>query len=215
MMTAMDILFWEYRHEILTVVAVASVMAASPGQDFAVITRNSLIYSRRAGVLGALGIGAAIWLHVAYSLAGVALIISQSPALYNIIKYAGACYLLFLGCKNLFFSSPLRMQNGARRSAMISDSGAFAAGFVSNALNPKTTLFFLSIFTQVVDAQTPFAVQVLFGAIICLAHILWFGALALFLSAPPLTARIARAKPWIERALGACLCAFALRLAVK
>lgn len=208
-------MFWEYRHEILTVIAIASVMAASPGQDFAVITRNSLIYSRRAGVLGTLGIGAAIWLHVSYSLAGVALIISQSPALYNIIKYSGACYLLYLGCKNLFFASPLRMQGDTPQAVSISDAGAFAAGFVSNALNPKTTLFFLSIFTQVVDAETPLAVQVLFGGIICLAHIVWFGALALFLSSPPLTARIARAKPWIERVLGVCLCAFALRLAVK
>ena len=206
-------MFWEYRNEILTVVAIASVMVASPGQDFAVITRNSLLYSRRAGVLGALGIGAAIWLHVSYSLAGVALIVSQSPVLYNIIKYAGACYLFYLGCR--CFSSPLRTPNGAVCEPAISDAGAFAAGFASNALNPKTTLFFLSIFTQVVDAETPFAVQVLFGLVICLAHIIWFSALALFLSSPALNARIVRAKPWIERVLGACLCGFALRVAAK
>ncbi|MGI9296661.1 MAG: LysE family transporter [Gammaproteobacteria bacterium] len=208
-------MFWEYRHEILTVVAVASVMVASPGQDFAVITRNSLLYSRRAGVLGAFGIGAAIWLHVSYSLAGIALVIAQSPLLYNIIKYAGACYLLYLGCRSLFFASALNTAGGEKRGAVISDAGAFGAGFASNALNPKTTLFFLSIFTQVVNAETPFAVQILFGGIICLAHIIWFAVLALFLSAPALTARIARAKPWIERTLGVFLCGFALRLAAK
>lgn len=208
-------MFWEHRHEILSVIAIASVMAASPGQDFAVITRNSLVYSRRAGILGALGIGAAIWLHVLYSLAGIAVIIAHSPSLYAAVKYSGACYLFYLGCKSLFFAAPLKPSAAKADAAAISDKGAFCSGFVSNALNPKTTLFFLSIFTQFVSAGTPFAVQVLYGLIICLAHLAWFSALALFLSAPALNARIAGAKPWIERVLGVCLCGLALRVAVK
>ena len=199
----------------MSVIAVATVMVASPGQDFAVITRNSLAYSRRAGVLGACGISAAIWLHVIYSLAGIAVVISQSPALYNIIKYSGACYLFYLGCKNLFFASPLKPPAAEKSAGKISDMGAFFSGFVSNALNPKTTLFFLSIFTQIVTVDTPLSVQILYGVIICLAHFFWFSTLALFLSAPALNGRITKAKPWIERLLGVCLCGLALRVAVK
>ncbi|MGO1297943.1 MAG: LysE family translocator [Vibrio sp.] len=98
----------EYLGVIITVTSIAVVMVISPGQDFAMITRNSLIYSRRAGIIGAFGISVAIWLHVMYSLAGIALIISQSEFLYSLIKYAGAFYLAYLGIKGLLHKKTMR-----------------------------------------------------------------------------------------------------------
>lgn len=207
-------MLFEYLPVISLVIGIATVMVVSPGQDFAMITRNSLLYSRRAGLIGALGIFAAIWLHVAYSLAGIALLIDQSPLLYNMIKYAGAAYLLFLGGKLLLAKKVQDTEEKGSESPAISDLAAFRAGFVSNALNPKTTLFFLSIFTQVVTPQTPYSIQFVFGLIIALAHLLWFSLVAFFFSSQALAKRIKSIKVWIERVMGVCLCLLAARLMV-
>lgn len=205
-------MFFAYLPVISLVIGIATVMVISPGQDFAMITRNSLLYSRRAGVLGAFGIFTAIWLHLAYSLAGIALLIEQSPLLYNLIKYAGAAYLLFLGVKLLFISKGKDTAQQGFSAPYISDLAAFRAGFVSNALNPKTTLFFLSIFTQVVTPQTPYSIQFIFGLIIAVAHLLWFSLVACFFSSQALANRIASVKVWIEKLMGGCLCLLAARL---
>ena len=207
-------MLFEYLPAISLVMGIAVVMVISPGQDFAMITRNSLLHSRRAGLIGALGIFSAIWLHVAYSLAGIALLIDQSPLLYNIIKYAGAAYLLFLGVKLLLTKQVLDTGKTLCEAPTISDLAAFRAGFVSNALNPKTTLFFLSIFTQVVTPQTPYTIQFIFGLIIALAHLIWFSLVAFFFSSSALAKRIESIKVWIERLMGGCLCLFAARLMV-
>lgn len=200
----------EYLGAIITVTSIAIVMVISPGQDFAMITRNSLIYSRRAGIIGAFGISVAIWLHVMYSLAGIALIISQSEFLYSLIKYAGAFYLAYLGIKGLLHKKGNGKNNDHQESkATLSDSRAFKAGFISNALNPKTTLFFLSIFTQVVTPETPIYMQVIFGAIISIAHLIWFIIVAVVLSSQAITSRIETFKVWIERVMGTILCLLA------
>jgi RhtB (resistance to homoserine/threonine) family protein len=202
----------EYFSAISVVVAISAVMVISPGQDFAMITRNSLLYSRRAGLIGAFGIFSAIWLHVAYSLAGIALIISQSAVLYDFIKYAGASYLLFLGIKSLISKDKGQVCKDPLELPSLSDVAAFRSGFISNALNPKTTLFFLSIFTQVVTPETPYSIQLLFGFIIAIAHLFWFSIVAFFFSSQRLANKINGVKVWIERAMGVCLCLLAAKL---
>ncbi|WP_137297127.1 LysE family transporter [Psychromonas sp. SP041] len=202
----------EYMPIISLVISISVVMVISPGQDFAIITRNSLLYSRRSGVIGAFGIFCAIWLHVAYSLAGIALIISQTEVLYNLIKYAGAAYLIFLGIKCLLSKKDVEKSEGTLNKSVITNAAAFRAGFISNALNPKTTLFFLSIFTQVVTPETPYSVQFLFGFIIAIAHLIWFCIVAFFFSSQRLANKIFSVKVWIERVMGVCLCLLAAKL---
>ena len=202
----------EYIPIISLVISISVVMVISPGQDFAVITRNSLLYSRKSGIIGAFGIFCAIWLHVTYSLAGIALIISQTAILFNFIKYAGAAYLIFLGVKCLTAKNNGVIPNSISDKPLISNTAAFRAGFISNALNPKTTLFFLSIFTQVVTPETPYFIQFLFGSIIATAHLIWFCIVAFFFSSQRLANKIYGLKVWIERVMGVCLCLLAAKL---
>ncbi|MEK1866892.1 MAG: LysE family transporter, partial [Ensifer adhaerens] len=76
--------------ELLAVVTITIFAVISPGPDFAMVTRNSLLLSRRAGVLTALGIAAGVWVHVAYTLLGVGLLIRQSLFLFTVLKFVGA-----------------------------------------------------------------------------------------------------------------------------
>src|SRR3989344_5815099 len=90
-----------YFSAILTVALVHLLAVISPGPDFLMITRNSLVYSRRSGIYSAIGLGLGILVHVAYSLIGIGILISKSVLLFNFIKYLGAFYLIYIGYKSL------------------------------------------------------------------------------------------------------------------
>lgn len=94
--------------ELIAVITITLLAVISPGPDFAIVSRNSLMLSRRAGVLTALGIGAGVLIHVAYTLVGVGLLIQSSLWPFNTIKLIGAVYLIYLGVKMLR-SKPGRM----------------------------------------------------------------------------------------------------------
>jgi threonine/homoserine/homoserine lactone efflux protein len=87
--------------EFMTVALVHLLAVASPGPDFAVVVRESVTQGRRVGSWTALGVGCGIFVHVAYSLLGIGLIVSQSIVLFNLFKWLAAGYLLYLGWRAL------------------------------------------------------------------------------------------------------------------
>ena len=198
--------------ELLAVVAITFFAVISPGPDFAMVSRNSLLLSRRTGVLTALGIAAGVCVHVSYTLLGVGLLIQQSLWLFNLIKLAGAAYLIFLGIKMLR-TQPATGEELASQPAL-SSLGALRTGFLTNVLNPKTTIFIVSLFMQVVQPQTPLAVQLGYGAFIVLAHALWFSAVALFFSSSSVRSRLLAVRHWIDRVFGGLLVGFGMLLAL-
>lgn len=210
----MELLLSTYFSQILSVSLIAIFMAISPGADFIMTTRNSIFYGRKSGIYSALGISVAIWIHVAYCIAGLAIIISSSIILFSIIKYLGAIYLIYIGWKT-FTSNTTLDTNSSIKNNHISNFNSFKIGFISNALNPKTTIFFLSIFTQVVDIHTPIIVQIIYGLIISLAHFIWFGSVALFLSHPFLLKKFASYKNKIEKVVGTILIGFGCKIAMS
>ncbi|MFM5819309.1 LysE family transporter [Aeromonas sanarellii] len=198
--------------ELLAVVAITLLAVISPGPDFAMVSRNGLLLSRRSGVLTALGIAAGVCVHVSYTLLGVGVLIQQSLWLFNLIKLAGAAYLVFLGIRMLR-ARPAVDEVMADQPAL-SSLGALRTGFLTNVLNPKTTIFIVSLFMQVVQPQTPLAVQLGYGAFIVLAHALWFSAVAIFFSNASVRARLLAVHHWIDRVFGALLVGFGMLLAL-
>ncbi|QSR49192.1 LysE family transporter [Aeromonas veronii] len=198
--------------ELLAVVAITLFAVISPGPDFAMVSRNSLLLSRRAGVLTALGIAAGVCVHVTYTLLGVGLLIQQSLWLFNLIKLAGAAYLIFLGIKMLR-AKPATDEVLAAQPAL-SSLGVLRTGFLTNVLNPKTTIFIVSLFIQVVQPQTSLAVQLGYGAFIALAHAAWFSAVALFFSSDSVRGRLLAVRHWIDRVFGGLLVGFGMLLAL-
>ncbi|WP_282277552.1 MULTISPECIES: LysE family transporter [Pseudomonadota] len=198
--------------ELIAVITITLLAVISPGPDFAMVTRNSLMLSRRAGVLTALGIGLGVLVHVTYTLVGVGLLIQQSLWLFNAIKLVGAVYLIYLGVKML----RAKPAGGLADStvAPLSDAAALRTGFLTNALNPKTTVFIVSLFMQVVRPDTPLAVQIGYGAFISVAHMAWFSLVALCFSAGAVRDRLLAVRHWIDRAFGGLLVGFGVLLAV-
>lgn len=202
-----------FYNELLTVSLIATFMAISPGADFVMVTRNSIFYGRKAGLYSALGISLAIWVHVAYSIAGLALIISNSLILFSLIKYLGASYLIYIGYKT-FTSKSLPEAKKKDIEKYLSSFKAFKIGFITNVLNPKTTIFFLSIFTQLVNIDTPIYIQLTYGLIICLAHLFWFVLVSYFFSHPLLLDKFNMYKNIIEKVVGSVLILFGLKVAL-
>ena len=199
-------------NEWLTVITITTLAVISPGPDFAMVSRNSLLLSRRAGVLTAVGIALGVWVHVTYTLLGVGLLMKQSLVLFNIVKLLGALYLIHIGIQML------RTQPGEIHSQVAtqppSDWAALRTGFLTNALNPKTTVFVVSLFMQVVQPGTPMSVQLAYGAFISLAHFLWFALVAGCFSAPAVRQRLVAIRHWIDRVFGAVLVSLGVALAL-
>lgn len=172
----------EYLPIILTVALVHFLAVISPGPDFIMITRNSLMYSRRTGVYTAIGLGLGILVHVTYSLVGIGLLIAQSIVLFNIIKFLGTAYLIYIGYKSLTSkSSKLNIQNNDHKKD-ISVFSAIKIGFITNATNPKATLFFLSLFTLVINPDTPMIVKLFMSIEMSVVTALWFMLVAYLIS---------------------------------
>jgi len=204
----------EYLPAILSVAFIHLLAVASPGPDFVMIVRNSLVYSRRSGVYAAIGLGLGICLHIAYSLAGIALIISQSEVLFNIIKYLGAGYLIYIGVKSLFAKKSTESTDEHHEKKDLTRLQAIRSGFITNATNPKVTLFFLSLFTLVIEPTTPFAVKLIMGAEMAIATVLWFSLIAVLVSHRRVRSRITNIQHYVERAMGVVLIFFGITLAL-
>ncbi|WP_174907670.1 LysE family translocator [Burkholderia diffusa] len=198
--------------EWIVVVTITLLAVISPGPDFAMVTRNSLMLSRRSGLLTAWGIGLGVTVHVSYTLLGVGLLIRQSLWLFNTVKLLGAIYLIYLGAKMLT-ARPARGQP-ATPATPLSDLAALRTGFLTNALNPKTTVFIVSLFMQAVRPDTPLIVQIGYGLFIALAHAGWFSLVAVCFSARAVRDRLLSLRHWIDRTFGVLLVGFGILLAV-
>ncbi|GGD52727.1 LysE family translocator [Lacimicrobium alkaliphilum] len=207
--------FHTYWLEFLTIASVHLLAVASPGPDFAVVVRHSVSFGRRIAIITSLGIGIAILLHVAYSMLGIGLLIQTTPWLFNVLSYLAAIYLGYLGIMALKSRPnppdlPRDQKNETVRE--LSDRKAFIIGFVTNGLNPKATLFFLSLFAVAISAQTPFEVKLFYGAYLALATTLWFVSLSCLLSTPRIREFLTQQGYWFDRLMGLLLIALALRL---
>ncbi len=204
-----------YWPEFLTIVVVHLLAVASPGPDFAIVLRQSIISGRRPAIYTSIGIGAGILVHVCYCLLGLGLVISRSIVLFNLVKLIGAGYLLYVGWQSLR-ACPVDEpgEETVNNQKQISAAQALRIGFLTNALNPKATLFFLALFSLVIKPQTPLYVQLGYGLYMALATGIWFSGLSLFLTRPEVRNLFQRFGHWAERLMGAVLIALGIKLAL-
>lgn len=203
--------------EFLTLMAVFGLAAVTPGPDFAMVVRQSVAHGRRAGLSTSLGVGSAILFHAAYTIAGVGLLVAHSLLAFNILKWAGAGYLVYVGLRTWRAPPPDLDALVVRepRSGVSGDLGSFALGFLTNALNPKAVLFFLSIFTTLVSPDTPLLAQAGYG--LAMGGLLagWFCLVALFFTGGAVRALLVRFGRAFNRLTGGTLILLGLRLAFQ
>ncbi len=206
----------QYLLEFLGLMAVFSIFIVMPGADFAVVLRQSIVYGRRAAMMTGFGIGLSLLFHISYTVLGLGLIVSKSLMLFGLIKWAGVAYLVYLGIKS--FREPgfkvHEIEETSADRAPISAWRCLATGFVTNALNPKAVIFFLSLFSTLVRHDTPSLIQFGYGLGMAAALVAWFSAVATFFTVKPIRDRFIASGKWFNRITGAALVGFGFRLAL-
>ncbi|MEU8698303.1 LysE family translocator [Streptomyces sp. NPDC048680] len=195
---------------------VAAAMVALPGADFTVVVRNALA-SRSAGVATALGVAGGLLVHTALAVAGLAAVLVAVPVLFRTVQLLGGAYVLYLGISAL--RTALRRDGRAHAAenagdrpdggqAVIGTRRALRQGFLTNALNPKAPVLFLSLLPQFVPAGTdPLPRTLLLAAIVVLLALVWFPAVALLVDRLGRWLRRPRTARAIEGGSGAALTA--------
>lgn len=189
--------------ELLAVAAITILAVISPGADFAMVVRNSYLYGRTTGLFAAAGVAAGVLVHVTYTMLGVGLLIASSTELFTAIKLVGAAYLVYIGLRTFFARADLAVDLESKPG--LSRWGALRTGFLTNALNPKTTLFVVATFTQVVGPDTAVWQQAGYGLFMSAAHLGWFGLVALFFSNSRLRTAMLRRQKALNRGIGSVL----------
>ena len=199
--------------EIIAVALFTLLAVISPGADFAMVTRSSYAQGRKAGLAAAVGIALGVQVHVLYTVLGIAVIISQSPTLFLTMKVLGAGYLVYLGYQSLTNTRRISL-DGVAASSAASVTQALRTGFLTNALNPKTMLFVISAFTQVVQPGSSLALDFAYGAFMSVAHWLWFSLVAVFFSSTALRKAMIERQMLVDRVIGVALIGLGLAVAV-
>jgi RhtB (resistance to homoserine/threonine) family protein len=206
----------EWNTQLILIGIIVILAVISPGPDFAITIRNSLVHGRRSGLTTACGIASGVSVHIVYTILGLGYVMAEAVWLLEVMRYLGAGYLIYLGVSAFL---PYKVHSGGSENNLheshVSSWTAFRNGFVCNALNPKTALFFVALFTQVIDPATPMIIQVGIGLFISAAHLIWFAIVALLLTHARFKKMFEKAKKWIERGVGICLIGLGTKLAIS
>ena len=207
--------------QLLVFIAAGWLLNLTPGPDVLYIVSNALKSGVRSGLVASCGIALGCCVHVLAAALGVGALLAASATAFTVIKWVGAAYLLWMGVRLLVARppdaggcNPVLATAQAAAEPRTSLRAVFMGGFWTNVLNPKTTIFIVSRFIQVVQPQTPLAVQLGDCAFIVLAHALWFSAVALFFSSESVRARLLAVRHWIDRVFGGLLVGFGMLLAL-
>jgi len=133
----------------LTFLFAALMLNIAPGPDMLYVIGRSVGQGRRAGIVSALGVFVGCWAHILAAAFGIAALLRSSPIAFNVVRYAGAAYLVYLGVKMLVQRSHLAEQQLKPDSL----AAIFRQGVITNVLNPKVALFFLAFLPQFIEAR--------------------------------------------------------------
>ncbi|MCY4046097.1 MAG: LysE family translocator [Cellvibrionales bacterium] len=201
-----------FLHEFIALILVHIAAMIIPGPDFILVMHQTLSKGKRFGLFTSLGIACGLLMHISYTLLGVGLIISQSPMLFAIVEVLGGGYLLWICINLLRADQSQEWHQGKAQVAPQTAIQAFSRGFFCNLFNPKVSLFFLAIFTSIVDKTTPIEVQVVYGVVMVMLCILWFFTVTLMFSHQVIRDKYLGKRLLIERLVGGIIGCFSLKL---
>jgi threonine/homoserine/homoserine lactone efflux protein len=202
--------------EIVTFVFVASLLVMSPGPNGVLIAKTVPTSGRAAGFANVMGFVSAFYLHGALSILGISIILVQSATAFAIVKYLGAAYLCWVGVK-AFVSAYKGVENvvkvspAKRKRTLIN---AYVEGFLTNALNPKVSMFYLAAFPQFISGSDSSAASAFLLVFVhSMINAVWFGAMVLLFARLTAIARNGSFQRWLKGITGVVFVGFGLKLA--
>lgn len=198
---------------LIAFVGVAAILIILPGADMALITRNTLALGRRRTMLTIAGIAAGCVIHATASAFGLSAILATSATAFTVMKTIGAAYLVWIGIQSIRSAgAPAVSPSGSppKHQAL----GPFLQGFLTNVLNPKVAIFYLTFLPQFIAPGEPVLRRsFLLASIHIVMGVVWLTAYAWFVDRLGAILTRPRVKAWLERVTGGVLIALGARLA--
>ncbi len=192
-------------------VGVAAVLTILPGADMALVMRNVLALGRPKTMLTIAGIACGCVIHATASALGMSAVLATSATAFTVMKTAGAAYLVWIGVQSFRTRDAVGPSDRSRGSRA---TAPFAQGFLTNVLNPKVAIFYLTFLPQFIAPGEPVLRRSLFLAGIHIAMgVAWLSAYAWFIERLGTVLARPNVKAWLERATGGLLIALGVRLA--
>ncbi|BDH47158.1 lysine transporter LysE [Salmonella enterica subsp. enterica serovar Choleraesuis] len=200
----------------LFIATIATLGMISPGPDFFLMVKNSARYPRSAAMMSAAGVISGVATHMIYCVAGLAVVITTTPWLFGLLKYAGAAYLIWIGLKALLSKGGGQLNlDGSQTAQSISYRSAFLQGYLCNLLNPKATLFFLAMFTQVLSVNSGLLEKLWYAGVIVGLSVLWWPLLVVIIQSAAVRRGLTRAHKIIDKCLGGLLLGLGIKVALS
>lgn len=199
-------------------VGLAALLTIIPGADMALVTRSTLAGGRRAAFLTTLGICLGCLVHATASAFGISAILRTSALAFTIVKSVGAAYLVYIGIRAIVDSWRDKRKAALDTSALarggITSRRAFTEGLMTNVLNPKVAIFYLTLLPQFIEPGDPVLLKSLaLAGIHNLMGLVWLTVYAWFIHQFAAFLNRPTVKHTLERVTGAVLIALGVRLA--
>jgi RhtB (resistance to homoserine/threonine) family protein len=197
----------------LAFLGIAALLTITPGADTALVARNAVSRGRRGAFFTTLGICLGCLAHSAASALGLSAILATSAAAFETVKWIGAAYLVSIGIQGLRGGKP---SPPYAPSPAAPHGRSFSEGLLTNLLNPKVALFYLTFLPQFISPGQPvLRTSLLLALIHNVMGLVWLNACAAFLHRLGAALQRPRVKRWIEGVTGAMLAALGVRLAFE
>ena len=191
--------------EFLTIAILHFFAVSSPGPDFIIVTRQSIRSGRTAAIFTSLGIASGILVHSFAAITGLTYIISSNPLVFLYLKIIASIYLGYLGFISIFNSSSITQYTSNQSTSDLNFLYSYRIGFITNILNPKAILFFITVFSIVVDSSTSVLSLGIYGAYMSIATFIWFTFISYIFTNTTLINKYRNSLPIFEKILGCIL----------
>ncbi|MDO6427111.1 LysE family translocator [Thalassotalea sp. 1_MG-2023] len=202
-------------HLWLSLVAICIMGALSPGPSLAVVVKNTLHGNAIQGYATAISHGLGVALYAALTTLGIAVLIVQSPILFQVIQYAGAAFLCYLGIKALMSKPKKASDNNDTAQSADKKVNGWRDGFLIAFLNPKLAIFFLALFSQFVSPEATFNEKAIMVATVGSIDALWYILVAFLFSRGPVIEKLKNNSHIIDRITGSFLILLAARVVIN
>ena len=190
--------------EFITIALLHLFAVVSPGPDFVLITRQSIRYNRNIAIWASLGIATGILVHSLVAITGVVVIVTSNSFLFDAIKIVGAVYLLYLGIISIINSNKIK-ELTTTVSGKKENLNGFLAGLITNITNVKAILFFVTVFTVVIDQNTDRLTLSFYGIYMSISTFFWFAFISVVFTDKRFTSKFSFYLPVFEKIIGLIL----------
>ncbi|HZH62684.1 MAG TPA: LysE family translocator [Metabacillus sp.] len=199
-------------NDFFTFLVLSLFVVMSPGIDTALITKRTIADGRKNGYKMALGITTGSLIHTIAAAFGLSAILVQSAIAFEIVKYVGAIYLIYLGISSFI----TRKKNKVVTQEAPMSKSAFTQGLLSNVLNPKVAMFFITFLPQFVKSGTDVTIQLIsMGVIYTFLSISWFFLYVFFINYLREWIMSEKVQKIMDKTTGLVLIGFGLKLALE